>query len=57
MTSNMLSLLYFFPQLSPIIDLTIVENEADYLRNQEFLNSFNQNRVDTLKGRTPILGI
>lgn len=57
MTSNMLSLLCFFPQLSPIIDLTIVENEADYLRNQEFLNSFNQNKVDTLKGRTPILGI
>ena len=57
MTSNMLSLLYFFPQLSPIIDLTIVENEADYLRNQDFLNSFNQTRVDTLKGRTPILGI
>ncbi len=56
-TSDMLNLLYFFPQLSPIKDLTIVENEADYLRNQEFLNSFNQNRVDTLKGRTPILGI
>ena len=56
-TSDMLNLLYFFPQLSPIKDLTIVEDEADYLRNQEFLNSFNQNRVDTLKGRTPILGI
>lgn len=56
-TSDMLNLLYFFPQLSPIKDLTIVENEADYLRNQEFLNSFDQNRVDTLKGRTPILGI
>ena len=57
MANNMLSLLYFFPQLSPIKDLTIVENEADYLRNQEFLDSFNQNRVDTLKGRTSILGI
>lgn len=56
-TSDMLNLLYFFPQLSPIKDLTIVEDEADYLRNQEFLNSFNQNRVDTLKGRTPIFGI
>ena len=56
-TSDMLNLLYFFPQLSPIKDLTIVENEADYLRNQEFLDSFNQNRVDTLKGRTSILGI
>lgn len=56
-TSDMLNLLYFFPQLSPIKDLTIVENEEDYLKHQEFLNDFNQNRVDTLKGRTPILGI
>ena len=56
-TSDMLNLLYFFPQLSPIKDLTIVENEADYLKHQEFFNSFNQNRVDTLKGRTPISGI
>ena len=46
-TSDMLNLLYFFPQLSPIEDLTIVENEVNYLGNQEFLNSFNQNRVDT----------
>lgn len=56
-TSDMLNLLYFFPDLSPIKDLTIVENEEDYLKNKEFLESFNQNRVDTLKGRTPILGI
>ena len=56
-TSDMLNLLYFFPELSPIKDLTIVESEEDYLNNKEFLDSFNQNRVDTLKGRTPILGI
>ena len=56
-TSDMLNLLYFFPQISPIKDLTIVENEEDYLKNQKFLNSFSQNRVDTLKGRNPILGI
>lgn len=56
-TSDMLNLLYFFPQLSPIKDLTIVESKEDYLNNQKLLNSFNQNRVDTLKGRTPILGI
>lgn len=56
-TSDMLNLLYFFPQLSPIKDLIIIENEADYLSHQEILNGFNQNRVDTLKGRTPILGI
>ena len=56
-TGDMLNLLYFFPQLSPIKDLIIVENEDDYLENQSFLNSFNQNRTDTLKGRNPILGI
>lgn len=56
-TSDMLNLLYFFPRLSPIKDLIIIENEADYLSHQEILNGFNQNRVDTLKGRTPILGI
>lgn len=56
-TSDMLNLLYFFPQLSPIKDLTIVESKEDYLNNKELLDSFNQNRVDTLKRRTPILGI
>ena len=56
-TSDMLNLLYFFPELSPIKDLTIVESEEDYLNNKDFLDSFDQNRVDTLKGRTPIVGI
>ncbi len=56
-TSDMLNLLYFFPQLSPITDLIIIENEEDYLSHQELLMNFNQNRVDTLKGRCPILGI
>ena len=56
-TSDMLNLLYFFPQLSPVRDLTIVESEEDYLTNKDYLNSFDQNRVDTIKGRTPILGI
>lgn len=56
-TSDMLNLLYFFPQLSPIKDLTIVESIEDYLENKKFLDSFSQNRVDTLKGRSPIIGI
>lgn len=56
-TSDMLNLLYFFPQLSPVKDLIIIEDEEDYLKNKEFFDSFDQNRVDTLKGRTPILGI
>lgn len=56
-TSDMLNLLYFFPQLSPVKDIIIVESEEDYLENKEFLKNFQQNRVDTLKGRPPILGI
>lgn len=56
-TSDMLNLLSFFPQLSPVTELVIVENTKDYLDNKSFLDSFNQNRVDTLKGRVPILGI
>ncbi len=56
-TSDMLNLLYFFPQLSPVRDLTLVESEQDYLNNKEYFDSFSQNRVDTLKGRTPVLNI
>ncbi|MCM1052878.1 MAG: hypothetical protein NC483_02745 [Ruminococcus sp.] len=56
-TSDMLNLIYFFPKLSPVKELVIVENKEDYLNNKEFLNKFDQNRVDTLKGRKPILGI
>ncbi len=56
-TSDMLNLLYFFPQLSPIKNLVIVESKEDYIKNKDFLKKFSQNRVDTLKGRTPILGI
>lgn len=55
--SDMLNLLFFFPELSPVRDITIVENEKEYLNNKDFVESFNQNRVDTLSGRTPILGI
>lgn len=56
-TSDMLNLLYFFPQLSPVRDLTIVESKEDYLNNKELLDTFSQHRVDTLKGRISILGI
>ncbi len=55
--SDMLNLLYFFPQLSPVRDLVIIESKEDYLNNKDFLDNFCQNRVDTLKGRTPISDI
>lgn len=56
-TRDMLNLLYFFPNLSPIKDLVIVESVEDYLNNKDYFDSFDQNRVDTLIGRSPILGI
>ena len=37
--------------------MTIIENIDDYLRHKELFAHFTQNRVDTLKGRIPILGI
>lgn len=56
-TSDMLNLLYFFPKLSPITDIVLVETVDEYINNFDFFNSFNQNRVDTLKGRKFIDGI
>lgn len=50
-TSDMLNLLYFFPELSPITDIVLVETVDEYINNFDFFNSFDQNRVDTLKGR------
>lgn len=54
-TSDMIKVLYFFQELSPIVDLTIIEN--DYLEHQDYLDSLIENRVDTIKGRIPISGI
>ncbi len=56
-TSDMINLLDFFPELSPVTDLIIVENLDEYLSNKKYFDSFKQNRVDTLKGRIPIMSI
>ncbi|MDE5888474.1 MAG: hypothetical protein K2H20_00470 [Bacilli bacterium] len=56
-TTDMINLIEFFPELSPVRDLTIVESVEEYIKNKDYFDSFKQNRVDTLKGRTPILGI
>ncbi len=54
-TSDMIKLLKYFPDLSPIIDLTIVENEKDYYENEEYINTLHNNRVDTLKTKVMAL--
>ena len=55
--SDMINLLDFFPQLSPVKDITIILDEDDYYKNKEYVKKLPYNRVDTLKGRKPILGI
>ena len=56
-TSDMINLIDFFPEISPIRNLTIVENEEDFETNIEQLKDLDNNRVDSLKGRPVILGI
>ncbi len=48
-TSDMIKLLKYFPDISPIEDLTVIENEEDYLNNIDYIKTLKNNRVDTLK--------
>ena len=50
-TSDMLKLIEFFPEISPITDLIIVESIEDIKKNKEYIDTFMCNRVDSLKGR------
>lgn len=50
-TSDMLNLLIYFPEVSPIKNLTIVESVEDYLNNKDYIETLDSNRVDTLKGK------
>lgn len=56
-TSDMLNLILYFPEVSPIIDLTIVEDIKDYMNNKEYLDTLELNRIDSLKSRGLITGI
>lgn len=55
-TSDMLNLLIYFPELSPIRNLTIIESIDDFINNQEYIDTLDSNRVDSLKGK-PVLNI
>ena len=50
-TSDMLNLLIYFPEISPIKNLTIIESIDDYNANKDYIDTFDSNRVDTLKGK------
>ena len=56
-TSDMLNLLLYFPELSPIRDLTIIEDEEDYLKHKDYFDTFTQSRIDTIKSKPIITGI
>lgn len=56
-TSDMINLIEFFPDISPVRDLTIIEDELDYIKHQEEVGHLNNNRIDSLKGRMLINGI
>ena len=47
-TRDMINLLKYFPDLSPIMDLTIVKDIDDYINNKEYCDSFMASRNDTL---------
>ncbi len=48
-TSDMIKLLKYFPDLSPIENLTVIESEKDFEDNKDYINTLKNNRVDTLK--------
>lgn len=50
-TSDMLNLLIYFPELSPIKNLTIVESIDDFNKNRDYIDTLDSNRVDSLKGK------
>ena len=56
-TSEMLNLKFFFPTVSPIKEIVIVETPEEFRANKEYFESFDQNDVDTVKGRKAITGI
>ena len=56
-TRDMLNLLTYFPDLSPVRDLTIIEDEKDYLENKEYLETFSDSRIDTIMSKPLISSI
>lgn len=56
-TSDMINLLMYFPEISPIKNLTIIENEQDYMDNIQYIELLDSNRADSPKGSPIITGI
>lgn len=56
-TSDMINLLMHFPEISPIKNLTIVEDIQDFQNNIDYIETLDSSRIDSLKDRTLITGI
>lgn len=56
-TSDMMNLIEFFPGVSPIRNLVIIESELDFINNKSEIEMLDHIRVDSLKGRNVIDGI
>ena len=50
-TSDMINLITYFPEISPIRDLTIIESEDDFIKNIDYVTKLKCNCVDSLKGK------
>lgn len=48
-TRDMINLMIYFPDISPIKDLTIVENIDDYMNNYDYCKTLSSIRNDTLR--------
>lgn len=56
-TSDMINLIEFFPEISPVRNLTIIENEDDFYKHYDLVKTLDANRVDSLKTRPLITKI
>ena len=56
-TSDMINLLIYFPEISPIKNLTIIENEEEYMQNIDYIKTLDNSRIDSPKDKPLITGI
>lgn len=56
-TSDMINLIEYFPEVSPIRNLVIIEDEGDYFSHKDEINYLNHIRTDSLKGKSVVEGI
>ena len=56
-TRDMINLMMYFPDISPIRDLTIVEDIEDYKNNYDYCKSLSSERNDTLRSKPSMKSI